>query len=136
MWKYRTAASDRYQLLKECARENRKHTTLAESVLWDYLRGEQIGTKVLRQHIVGNYIVDFLLPYYNLVIEVDGGYHMERQQHEDDLLRSEALYRMGLYVIRFTNEQVLYDTENTVNRIKEIINQIKTPATPSGSKNI
>lgn len=127
MWKYRTSSPDRYAILKDFARENRKNQTLAEQVLWSQIRGDVLGTKVLRQHIVGDFIVDFLIPYYNLVIEVDGGYHAERQQYDDDMIRSEALYRMGLYVTRFTNEQVLYDTENTVNRIREIINQIKTP---------
>lgn len=127
MWKYRTSSPDRYQLLKEFSRQNRTNQTLAERVLWNQIRGNVLGTKVLRQHIVGDYIVDFLVPYYNLVIEVDGAYHMERDQHDDDLIRSEALNRMGLYVTRFTNEQVLYDTEATVERIKELINKIKTP---------
>lgn len=125
MWKYRTAASDRYQILKDFARINRKNATLAEQVLWDNIRGQKLGTKVLRQYIVGDYIVDFLIPYYNLVIEVDGGYHAEREQHENDLLRSETLNKMGLYVTRFTNNQVLYDTESTVEKIKELINRIK-----------
>lgn len=114
-------------LLKEFARENRNNATLAERQLWKYLRGESFGTKVLRQYIVGDYIVDFLLPYYNLVIEVDGGYHAERVQHEDDLARSQHLNEMGLYVIRFRNEQVLFSIEEVEQRIKEIINQIKTP---------
>lgn len=127
MWKYRTSSPDRYQLLKEFSRQNRTNQTLAEQVLWNQIRGNVLGTKVLRQHIVGDYIVDFLVPYYNLVIEVDGAYHMERDQHDDDLIRSEALNRMGLYVTRFTNKQVLYDTEATVERIKELINKIKTP---------
>ena len=125
MWKYRTAASDRYQILKDFARIKRKNATLAEQVLWDNIRGQKLGTKVLRQYIVGDYIVDFLIPYYNLVIEVDGGYHAEREQHENDLLRSETLNKMGLYVTRFTNNQVLYDTESTVEKIKELINRIK-----------
>ena len=75
----------------------------------------------MRQYIIGDYIVDFLLPYYNLVIEVDGGYHCEKAQQENDQMRSEALNSMGLYVIRFTNEQVLTDTEAVLNRIKEHI---------------
>ena len=127
MWQYRTSSPDRYLLLKEFARENRKNATLAEMQLWKFLKDGGIGTKVLRQHIVGDYIVDFLLPYYNLVIEVDGGYHAERDQHEDDMVRSEALNGLGLYVIRFTNEQVLFETDDVYLKIKEIINQIKTP---------
>ncbi len=123
MWKYRTAASDRYHILKEFARENRKHPTEAESVLWEYLRGT-FNTKVLRQHVVGDYIVDFLLPYYKLVVEVDGGYHAERTQQEDDLLRSERLNGMGLYVIRFRNEQVLMDIDTVLERIGNHIKQL------------
>lgn len=133
MWKYRTAVSDRYQLLKDFARENRKNPTLAETVLWQSLKSDTIGTKVLRQHIIGDYIVDFLIPYYNLVIEVDGGYHAERTQQEDDAVRSDFLNSNGFCVMRFTNEQVLYDTQETINRIKEIINKIKTPITPPGA---
>lgn len=121
MWKYRTAASDRYELLKEFARENRKNQTDAERWLWNYLR-ESLETKILRQHIIGDYIVDFLLPYYQLVIEVDGGYHAERTQQEDDMLRSEILNGLGFYVVRFTNEQVLMDTDYVVERINYHIN--------------
>lgn len=116
MWKYRTAASDRYELLKEFARENRKNQTEAERLLWDSLR-KSLETKALRQHIIGDYIVDFLLPYYQLVIEVDGGYHAERTQQEDDMLRSEKLNELGFYVLRFTNEQVLTDTDYVIERI-------------------
>lgn len=127
MWLYRTSSPDRYELLKAFSRENRKNMTLAEKMLWEHLKNDDLGSRVLRQHIVGDYIVDFLLPYYNLVIEVDGGYHAERQQAEDDEVRSEALNSMGLYVIRFTNEQVLYETNEVLNRVKELINSMKTP---------
>lgn len=125
MWKYRTSVSDRYGLLKVYARENRKNSTEAERVLWEYLRNNSLNTKVLRQHIIGDYIVDFLLPYYNLVIEVDGGYHAERTQQDDDNIRSEYLNSKGLYVIRFRNEQVLMDIDNVLERIKHHINSIK-----------
>ena len=113
--------------MKAFSRENRKNATLAEKMLWEHLKNDDLGSRVLRQYIIGDYIVDFLLPYYNLVIEVDGGYHAERKQAEDDKVRSEALNSMDLYVIRFTNEQVLYETDDVLNRIKELINCIKTP---------
>ena len=111
MHDYKTASPDRYRLLKEFARENRMNPTLAEQVLWEYLRAGQIGFRVLRQHIVGDYIVDFLLPDINLVIEVDGAYHAERQQEEDDERRERELSRMNYNVVRFTNEEVLHDIE-------------------------
>ena len=124
MWKYKSAASDRYGLLKEFARENRKNATEAESILWEYLKNSSLNTKVLRQHIIGDYIVDFLLPYYNLVIEVDGGYHAERTQQEDDAIRSYILNAKGFYVIRFTNERVLSDIDGVLERINQHIKSI------------
>lgn len=124
MWQYRTSSPDRYLILKEFARENRKHPTPAETALWYCLKDNALGTRVHRQHIVGDYIVDFLIPYFNLVIEVDGGYHAERVQQEDDDIRSAALNKMGLYVMRFNNDEILYNPKNAVSRIKELINKI------------
>ncbi|MBQ8593450.1 MAG: endonuclease domain-containing protein [Bacteroidaceae bacterium] len=121
MMDYKTASPDRYKLLKAFALENRKNQTLAEHVLWKSIRAEQLGVKVLRQHIIGDYIVDFLLPAINLVIEVDGAYHAEREQVESDEIRELTLNDMGYRIIRFTNEEVLYDIENTLETItKEI----------------
>ena len=123
---YKTASPDRYKLLKGFALENRQNPTLAEQVLWSHVRAGQLGIKVLRQYIIGDFIVDFLLAENKLVIEVDGAYHAERQQIEDDKQREEALNRMGYRVIRFTNEEVLYDTNKVLDNItKEIENYDK-----------
>lgn len=115
---YKTASPDRYELLKAFARENRKNATLAENVLWEYLRNGELGEKFLRQHIIGDYIVDFVSRHDGLVIEVDGGYHSESRQQEEDKLREEVLEQMGYHVIRFTNEEVLCDIENVLNQIE------------------
>ena len=118
---YKTASPDRYRLLKGFALENRKNQTLAEQVLWNHIRAEQLGVKVLRQHIIGDYIVDFLIPDVCLIIEVDGAYHTECEQMQEDEQREETLNRMGYRLIRFTNEEVLYDTDNVLETIiKEI----------------
>ena len=119
---YKTASPDRYELLKAFARENRKNATLAENVLWEYLRNGELGEKFLRQHIIGDYIVDFVSRHDGLVIEVDGGYHSEPRQQEEDKLREEVLEQMGYHVIRFTNEEVLYDIENVLNQIENYFN--------------
>lgn len=70
--------------------------------------------KVLRQHVIGDYIVDFLLPEIKLVIEVDGTYHAERDQKDDDEIRERNLARMNYSIIRFSNEEVLHNIENTL----------------------
>ena len=75
---WKTANPDRYELLKTFAKENRQFMTEAERALWMRLRGNALGHKFLRQHIIGDYIVDFLCRDAQVVIEVDGGYHKER----------------------------------------------------------
>lgn len=83
-----------------------------------------MGETFLRQHIIGDYIVDFVSRHGGLVIEVDGGYHAEPRQKEDDQLREEDLERMGYHVIRFSNEEVLYDIENVLNQIEQYFNEL------------
>ena len=86
-------------------------------MLWDCLRNNSLGIKFLRQHVIGDYIVDFVSMRDGLVIEVDGGYHSEPRQQENDQLREEKLERMGYHIIRFNNEEVLYETEKVVEQI-------------------
>ena len=114
---WHTASPDRYNLLKKFAKENRKYMTEAESALWNYLKGNNLGHKFLRQHIIGEYIVDFLCRDKRLVIEVDGGYHSERTQQEDDAVRQQWLEQNGYAVIRFSNEEVLVDIEGSISTI-------------------
>lgn len=117
---YKTASPDRYGLLKAFARENRQNMTLAESVLWDALRAGSIhGHDFLRQYIIGDYIVDFLCRDNGLIIEVNGGYHSEPRQAEDDEQRTEWLESRGYHVLRFTNDEVLYDLENVLYEIEQ-----------------
>ena len=75
VWGAHTADSTQYDLLKENAQANRKNPTEAESVLWDMLKGNNIGLHFRRQHIILDYIVDFICIEKGLVIELDGGYH-------------------------------------------------------------
>lgn len=117
MWNYQTADPLNYGLLKENARRNRQQMTLAETVLWNELRGNGLGVKFLRQHIIGDYIVDFVCKQTGLIIEVDGGYHSTPEQQQLDDLRTDFLHSQGFHVIRFTNDEVLYDTERVLEEI-------------------
>jgi len=55
----------------------------------------------------GNKIVDFYLPDYRIIIEIDGGYHNNLVQKNKDLKRDTNFCLGGLKVIRFTNQEVL-----------------------------
>ncbi len=119
---WKTASPDRYELLKGFAHENRKFMTEAESVFWSRVKGMALGHKFLRQHIVGDFIVDFLCRDAQLVVEIDGGYHAERTQEWDDALRQQWLESAGYRVIRFTNDEVLFDIDHTIQIVENCIN--------------
>jgi very-short-patch-repair endonuclease len=60
--------------LEQYAWRNRRVMTESEAVLWEALRGRQLGVPFRRQMpLCGRYIVDFCAPAAWLVIEVDGG---------------------------------------------------------------
>lgn len=110
-----------YALLKENAQRQRLQPTDAEGVLWRELRGNALGVKFRRQHIIGSYIVDFVSIARHLVIEVDGHHHSNPEQREADALRSRYLQGAGYEVMRFTNEQVLFDTDEVVRAIDQYL---------------
>jgi len=100
----------------------RKKMTEAEKKVWKELRNRNLsGYKFRRQHPVGQYIVDFYCPGRGLVIEIDGGIHNEPEKHEKDQNRQAELDRLGLKVIRFTNEEVQGDIENVMLKIEQAL---------------
>lgn len=115
---YNTASPDWYLLLKDFAHKNKQFPTEAESLLWEHIRARQLAVKFNRQHIIGDYIVDFVCLEKKLVIEVDGTYHSEYEQIEKDEFRTERLNAMGFTVIRFSNEEVLENIQQVINTIR------------------
>ena len=113
---YATADPKLWETLKINSRENRQDQTEAENLLWQHLRNSQTGYKIRRQHAIDGYIADFVCLQKGLVIEVDGGYHLETQ--EQDEIRTQVLNELGFEVIRFTNEEVIANINQTVKTIK------------------
>ena len=119
--KYQTACPIAYEKLKEKARQLRKYHTEAEEVLWTQIRQKLTGVKFRRQHIIGDYIVDFVCLKEQIVIEVDGKYHDAKEQNERDLIRDADLRFKGFQVLRFSNDAVMIDTDNVIKIIKQTI---------------
>lgn len=120
----RQADSINYELLKENAFANRKNPTEAENLMWDILRNKGLAAKFRRQHIIGDYIVDFVSLEKGLVIEIDGGYHNDPEQREYDYQRTQWLISQNYSIIRFTNEEVLYDTDNVIGILKNALSYL------------
>ena len=121
--RFRWAASDRYNLLKDFAKENRKNATLAEDILWENIRNKTLGAEFRRQHIIADFIADFVCLDKMLIIEIDGGYHSERKQKEDDELRTKRLNELGFRVIRFSNEEVQFNIEEVLKKIQNTLRE-------------
>ena len=103
----------------------RKNMTLAEKILWRKLRDKKIfRTKFRKQHPIWIFIVDFYCHEYKLAIEVDGEVHKDKNQGEYDLGRTAELDKYGIKVIRFTNDQIIYDINSVLTKILEIITEL------------
>jgi leucyl-tRNA synthetase len=122
---FKTADKNNWQTLKEFGRENRKEASVAEDILWQRIRNNQLGVKVRRQHNIKGYIVDFALLEINLVIEIDGDYHDEKQQKLYDEGRSNFLNELGFSLIRFSNDEVINELEKVIEKIKDEIESQK-----------
>ena len=121
MYIYETADEIEYELLKANAIKNRQYETQAENLLWLYLKGKQSGYKFRRQHIIKQYIADFINLKYKLIVEIDGKYHFRDEQIIKDEERTRDLEQWGYTVIRFTNEEVFNHREEVIKKIKETI---------------
>ena len=108
----------------EKAKELRKSQTVSEKRLWKYLNNNQLGVKFRRQHPLSIYIVDFYCHKLKLVIEVDGGYHLDKEQKNQDDIRTRELEQLGLKVIRFTNEEIFENSNGIIDRLKRIMASI------------
>jgi very-short-patch-repair endonuclease len=98
--------------------------TEAERVLWSRLRGKQLlGVQFYRQKPIGPFIVDFFAPGASLVVEADGSQHLETVHAKKDEERDLYLADEGLCVLRFTNDQILRDTDAVVGSILEGVRQ-------------
>ena len=97
----------------------REHMTGAEAYLWTFIRRHQLGFKFRRQVSIGYFIVDFYCKEISLAIEVDGGIHLQQDIQERDRLRQEILESDNVFILRFTNDEILRDIHNALDRIKE-----------------
>ena len=126
VYNYETADPILYKLLKDYAKRQRQNPTIAERVLWEYLKRGQLGQPFRKQHIIGEFIADFICLPVRLIIEVDGGYHAERTQQEDDAIRQRWLEEMGYTVIRFSNEAILVDIKTAIDTIMKYLRDPKS----------
>lgn len=106
--------------LLENAREMRKNPTKAEDFLWQLVRNRRLlGYKFRRQHPVDQkFVLDFFCNELMLGIELDGGYYWDIGQKEYDEGRSYELNELGITILRFSNEEAIWETEKIFEAVK------------------
>ena len=110
----------RNKLLKVYSRENRKKGNLAEIVFWKQVHKKKFyGIDFNRQYIIGNYIADFYARSLCLVVEIDGGYHIDRQEY--DRKRDAFMQSFGILVYRVSDYDVLHNTSVVMKDLKNFI---------------
>jgi very-short-patch-repair endonuclease len=107
---------------REFARQLRQGQTTAEEKVWQLLRNNQfMGLKFRRQHVIEGFVVDFYCDEHRLAIEIDGGIHNQKMQHDYDELRQIELESKDVKFVRITNEEIDKEANILFDRIKSII---------------
>jgi adenine-specific DNA-methyltransferase len=124
---------------RDFARQLRKNATDAERKLWRRLRDRRFsGYKFRRQHPIGPYVVDFVCLEQRLVIELDGGQHLERRGYDRN--RDRWLANEGYRILRFPDNAALRETEAVLQVIWKTLHAapssgLRPPSPPVGRRN-
>ena len=102
----------------------RKNMTREERHLWyDFFK--LLPYTVKRQKIIDKYIVDFCIPEFKLIIEVDGSQHYESPGKNDDMARDMYLAERGFVVLRYSNREINQQFDSVCQDILNSINRLK-----------
>ena len=79
------------------------------------------GSKFVREHIIGNYIADFVCREKKLILEIDGGQHMDAMMY--DAVRTQYLESRGYRVLRIWNDEVFKNIQGVMSGILQLAKQ-------------
>jgi adenine-specific DNA-methyltransferase len=106
------------------ARNLRRNQTEVERQLWQLLRDRRLeGFKFRRQHPIGPYFADFACIAGRLVVEADGGQHLDQAAY--DRMRTRFLEASGFRVIRFWNHEVLQARDAVLGEVLRVLGEKK-----------
>lgn len=109
--------------------------TLSEVLLWNELKGKQLGFQFSRQIPIDNFIVDFYCKDLMLALEIDGSSHHPEIQQIKDKVRQERLESLGVHFLRFDDLDVKKNIKWVVNEIYQWIEDNRPTPNPSQEEN-
>lgn len=105
--------------------ELRNNMTEAEEALWEVLRNREIfKARWKPQHPIDIFIVDFYCHKYKLAIEIDGEIHLNKEVMEHDEGRAYDIEKLGIKIIRFSNNEIFENIESVKARILHEIDSL------------
>lgn len=122
--KYHLSDEGTWKLLIPRAKEMRSNMTDAEKIVWEAIRNNKLEFKFRRQHIIGQFIVDFVCLSKMVVVEIDGNSHLETAEYDEG--RTEELQKLGFEVVRFSNDEVYANVNAVASSIKSICEKRET----------
>lgn len=121
-----------HPLIFKKAKELRNRMTHAEELLWNHLKTNKWNLKFRRQHPVSLYVADFYCHKLKLVIEIDGSIHENEDVKRNDIERETNLKSLGLYILRFNNNEVITKLETVLEKIKNKISDLQNSPLGAG----
>ncbi|MGE8281172.1 MAG: endonuclease domain-containing protein [Stenotrophomonas sp.] len=117
--------------LRKRARALRNTPTDAEDRLWQQLRRRQLASfRFRRQMPLGGHIADFVCLEARLIVELDGGQHLEQRAY--DQRRTEMLQSLGFRLLRYWNDEVLQGMPAVLEDIlRALVHGKEHPSQPS-----
>ncbi|PSH61348.1 endonuclease domain-containing protein [Phyllobacterium sophorae] len=102
-------------IIRTYARKMRRDATLAENILWQAIRNNQLGgLKFKRQAPLLGYIVDFACFRSRLIIELDGSQH---SGSNSDVERDKCLNASSFKTLRFWNDEIIRNLDGVCSQI-------------------
>ena len=100
--------------------------TEAEKIFWAKVRGRKFrNLKFRRQQVVEGFVVDFYYDSLRLFVEIDGAVHGTEAARKHDAERDKALKMHGLTMLRFTNDEVVKDVDEVLEKISACIDSVE-----------
>src|SRR5258706_8084723 len=119
----------RNPILQRRARSLRCQATNAERYLWRYLRWRQVADFRFRRQVpVAGYIADFACLRAKVVVELDGGQHVERRRLDE--MRDRRIEAKGFKILRFWDNEVFQRPESVLEEIALALNSSPTLTLP------
>jgi very-short-patch-repair endonuclease len=108
------------EIQKQRARKLRKKGILSEVLFWRMVRNKSFhGINFDRQRCIGTYIVDFYIPAFGVVIELDGASHIGKYDY--DKMRDKYLAMLSINMIHIQSVEVINAPESVLRYIESIL---------------